>query len=147
MRLHTDKMTELSSFRFYCLGVIKMAKSLTPRNVACSSKQLFFPYQTVFLKNDSLIIAFTHRYIYRIRPHLIKYPLLLNAPNFLRLVCRIVPNGTFKRRNSRAKHQGCTSPTSSSVTTSSGQFVVRAITLHSLLFHAISHRFQWLYGA
>ena len=46
-------MIALSSFRIYLLDVIKTAKLLNPRNVACSSKQLFFPYQTVFFKNDN----------------------------------------------------------------------------------------------
>ena len=35
-------------FRHY-----KNGKITYPRNVACSSKQLFFPYQTVFFKNDN----------------------------------------------------------------------------------------------
>ena len=51
--IHTGKMIALSSFRIYCSDVIKTAKLLNTRNVAYSSKQLFFPYQIVFIKNDN----------------------------------------------------------------------------------------------
>ena len=46
---YSDKITALSYFRFYCLDVIKMTKLLTPR---AQVNNCFFPYQTVYFKND-----------------------------------------------------------------------------------------------
>ena len=53
---HTYRQNDCFVFflRIYCLDVIKTANLLNMLNVACSSKQLFFfPYQTVFFKNDN----------------------------------------------------------------------------------------------
>ena len=45
IRIHTGKMTALSSFRIYCLDVIKMAKLLTREMLHAPVNNYFFRFR------------------------------------------------------------------------------------------------------